>query len=74
MPRPVAELDIVHFVEPQASPFASARQSGSALAAELISECLLPALAVAQNDRAKLARIPFVVTQDLFLTGHGLAE
>lgn len=74
MPRPIAEPDIADLFEPEATPLASAGQAGSTLATELIGECLLEALGMAKDDRAKLTGIFVVETQDLFLRTHGPTE
>jgi hypothetical protein len=74
MPGAIAEMNMAHLVQPEASPFTTSRQAGSALSAELVSECSLLTSGVAENDRAKFAAAPVVETQDLLPTGHGLGE
>src|SRR5262252_5056009 len=38
VPRSITELNMAHLVQPEASPFATARETGSALSAELVGE------------------------------------
>lgn len=43
-PRPITKLDITDFIQPQTTPFATARQAAPALPGKLIRQSLLLAL------------------------------
>jgi len=74
MPRSIAQTNISHLREPEATPLTSGRQTLLALAAKLIGQRLLLPLRVAKNDGAELATAPIVRADDLFPGGHCLFE
>ena len=74
MPRSVTEPDVADFVEMKAFPSAAAGQPAPASAAELVSQRDFLSLAVAEDDRTELARVPVVKTKNLFELCHGAGE
>jgi hypothetical protein len=73
-PGAIAELNLAHLGQPEATPFTSWRQSRLALAAELIGQRFLLPFGVAKNDRAKLAGVSAVDAADFFLSAMAWAN
>ena len=65
---------MAHLVQPEASPFTTARQTRSAASAELVVERFLLAFGMAKDDWTEFAGASVVATQDLLAGSHGLGE
>jgi hypothetical protein len=73
-PRSLTEFDIADLRQPETTPLALRRQARLAPAAKLIGQRFLLPLRVAEDDRAKLARIAAVHADDLLMRTHCLLE
>lgn len=74
LPRSVTEPDVTDLAELKAFPAAAGGQAAAASAGELVSQRDFLSLAVAEDDRAELARVPVIKTKNLFALCHGAGE
>jgi hypothetical protein len=74
MPRPIAEPNIANFSKEETAPLTARWQPFAVIAAELIGQCFFVPLRMAEDDRAKLARMAVVDAEDLLATRYCAGE